>query len=123
MQNPRCEPIPADQGGMASRPDAWSGLTRFTKARIALGRAGGSWRTETLLEFRLAHAQARDAVGKAFEPGALEAQLHQSGYESARLSTAAQSPAEFLKRPDLGRSLAEESRRLLTQNAAIWAGR
>jgi ethanolamine ammonia-lyase small subunit len=98
-------------------------LTRFTRARIALGRAGASWRTETLLDFRLAHAQARDAVCRPFDPDSLERQLRQSGLESVQLSTEAQSHADFLKRPDLGRRLSQESRRLLAENAAAWSGR
>jgi ethanolamine ammonia-lyase small subunit len=76
-----------------------------------------------LLEFRLAHAQARDAVGKVFAPDAMEAQLRQSGYETVRLLTAADSHALFLKRPDLGRRLSEDSRRWLILNASSWEGR
>ncbi|HTV54442.1 MAG TPA: ethanolamine ammonia-lyase light chain EutC, partial [Terriglobia bacterium] len=55
--------------------DPWVGLTRLTPARIALGRAGASWRTETLLAFRLAHAQARDAVSRTFDPDTVEQEL------------------------------------------------
>jgi ethanolamine ammonia-lyase small subunit len=123
MPNPNLESIPVPPGNAPSHSDAWSGLTRFTNARIARGRAGGSWRTETLLEFRLAHAQARDAVGKTFAPDALEADLHQAGYETLRLSTAVNEPALFLKRPDLGRKLSDDSRRLLIQKADAWADR
>ena len=107
----------------ASRPDSWAELTQFTGARIALGRAGASWRTQTLLNFRLAHAQARDAVGRPFDADNVEPQLRQLGCETARLSTEAKSRALFLQRPDLGRKLSEESRRFLTQNSSAWAGR
>lgn len=86
-------------------------------------RAGGSWRTESLLEFRLAHAQARDAVGKLFEPEGLEAELNAAGYETMRLATAVNEHALFLKRPDLGRRLSEDSRKLLMQKAEAWAAR
>ncbi|HTV40009.1 MAG TPA: ethanolamine ammonia-lyase subunit EutC [Candidatus Sulfotelmatobacter sp.] len=103
--------------------DSWVGLTQFTTARIAPGRAGASWRTKTLLAFRLAHAQARDAVCRPFDPNAVERQLQQLGYEIARLSTKAQSRMDFLKRPDLGRTLSEESRQFLKQNGAKWSGR
>lgn len=106
----------------STQRDAWSGLASLTSARIALGRAGGSVRTETLLQFRLDHARARDAVGKTFELDALETQLHQSGCETARLTTGARSHTLFLQRPDLGRTLSEESRKCLAQNAA-WHGR
>jgi ethanolamine ammonia-lyase small subunit len=123
MQNPGPEPAFSDVKAVAPRPDAWSALTRFTSARIALGRAGGSWRTETLLGFRLAHAQARDAVCQLFAPDAIEAQLRQSGYETVRLSTAVDLHPLFLKRPDLGRRLSKESRQFLVQGAAAWVGR
>jgi len=105
------------------KTDPWVGLTRFTPARIALGRAGASWRTETLLAFRLAHAQARDAVWRPFDPNTVQHQLQQLGYDTVSLSTKTQSRAEFLKRPDLGRSLSEESRQFLKQNLTAWAGR
>jgi ethanolamine ammonia-lyase small subunit len=98
-------------------------LARFTRARIALGRAGGSWRTQTLLDFRLAHAQARDAVAREFAVEALEAQIRQAGYETARLSTGAGTRAAFLKRPDLGQILSEESRRFLREKAAFFGAR
>jgi ethanolamine ammonia-lyase small subunit len=103
--------------------DSWVGLTQFTPARIAFGRAGTSWRTETLLAFRLAHAQARDAVCRPFDPGTVERPLQQMGYETARLSTRAQSRTDFLKRPDLGRTFSDESRQFLKDNSATWSGR
>lgn len=104
-------------------PDSWVDLRRFTSARIALGRAGASWRTETLLAFRVAHARARDAVCRPFDAPAVERQLQQLGCETALLSTKARSRADFLKRPDLGRTLSEESRLFLKQNRPTWAGR
>ena len=123
MHPPPPEPLPSKQGTSATGPDAWCALNQFTSARIALGRAGGSWRTETLLQFRLAHAQARDAVGKGFEPELIKSQLRASGYETVRLATAATTSAEFLKRPDFGRRLSVVSRQCLIQNTSAWAGR
>jgi ethanolamine ammonia-lyase small subunit len=76
-----------------------------------------------LLSFRLAHAQARDAVWRPFVADSVGQQLRQLGHETVQLSTGAQSRDTFLKRPDLGRKLSEESRRLVTQRAAEWAGR
>jgi ethanolamine ammonia-lyase small subunit len=123
MPRPPREIALPGQPSAASRPDSWVALTRFTRARIALGRAGASWRTETLLNFRLAHAQARDAVCRPFDPDSIEQQLRSLGYETMRLSTEAQWRDVFLKRPDLGRKLSEASRQLLTQSAEAWSGR
>lgn len=121
MLQPR--PETESTGKPAVAPDSWGALKRFTAARIALGRAGTSWRTETLLDFRLAQAWARDAVCRAFDADLVERQLRELNYETARLSTAAKSQATFLKRPDLGRKLSEESRHFLAQNASAWSGR
>lgn len=123
MLPPQHETAPSEPQRAVSRPDSWAALKQFTRARIALGRAGGSWRTETLLDFRLALAQARDAVCRPFDPDSVERQLHELGYETARLSTAAQSRSVFLKRPDLGRQLSEVSWQLVSQNSAAWSGR
>ncbi len=89
--------------------DPWLGLSRHTAARIALGRAGGSVRTETLLEFRLAHARAKDAVALPFDAAALQAELSQNGIETFPLRTRAGDRRSFLLRPDLGRSLDPEA--------------
>jgi ethanolamine ammonia-lyase small subunit len=100
----------------ANKPDSWTALARFTGARIALGRAGGSWRTKTLLDFNLAHAQARDAVGKPLDADSVENQIRAAGFETARLSTQADSHRIFLKRPDRGRNLSDSARDLLAKN-------
>ena len=84
--------------------DPWEHLRRWTPARIALGRAGGSLPTQALLEFRLAHARAIDAVHLSFDPATLA---------SVRLSTRAADRTTYLLRPDLGRVLTAESHRRL----------
>ncbi|HEV7404498.1 MAG TPA: ethanolamine ammonia-lyase subunit EutC [Chthoniobacteraceae bacterium] len=94
-------------------PDPWVELRRRTAARIALGRTGGSQPTRGQLEFRLAHARARDAVLSAFDAPGLAARLGGLAVESA-----AAGRAEYLQRPDLGRTLSPASRALLTREAA-----
>ncbi len=105
------------------RADTWTALSRFTSARIALGRAGGSVRTESLLDFRLSHARARDAVQREFHVEALGAALGRAGMETVRLDTAAPDRRTFLVRPDLGRRLAPESRAALVARRVLWGAR
>ena len=100
-------------GDMTSREDSWSDLRRFTTARIALGRAGGSPLTRELLKFRFDHALARDAVHAAFDAGDIEKQLVPCGLPSLQVRTQAPSTDHFLRRPDHGRLLDPESQRLL----------
>jgi ethanolamine ammonia-lyase small subunit len=96
----------------AHRNDPWAGLRRWTSARIALGRAGGSLPTRPLLEFRWAHARAMDAVEQPFDASAFAAKCNGIG-----LHTVASDPVTYLQRPDLGRVLSEDSR----QQLEAWA--
>ncbi len=112
---------------MTSSPPAasnpWQALRAHTAARIALGRTGGSLRTESLLEFRLAHAGARDAVNAPFDLAALEENFHDLGLATQRLATAARDRNTYLVRPDFGRTLAPESAEALQAAAPAWGRR
>lgn len=88
-----------------SSPDPWERLRELTHARIALGRAGGSLPTRAWLDFKLAHAKARDAVAADLDVERLELALGRLGMACVRTRSAASSLAEFLRRPDLGRAL------------------
>jgi ethanolamine ammonia-lyase small subunit len=92
----------------------WTRLRSFTKARLALGRAGDSLPTSEVLEFSLAHAQARDAVHNALDVETLANNLTTSGFESIAVQSAVRDRAEYLRRPDLGRRLNDRSRSRLT---------
>lgn len=89
--------------------DSWIGLSRFTRARIALGRSGHAVPTKAMLDFQLAHAEARDAVHLPWDVIAFAEQLRQMGEEALLLNTAVTDRYEYLRRPDLGRILTEES--------------
>jgi ethanolamine ammonia-lyase small subunit len=88
----------------------WTRLRSFTNARLALGRAGDSLPTSEVLDFALAHAQARDAVHNALDVENLACGLKASGFESIAVQSAARDRAEYLRRPDLGRKLNDASR-------------
>ncbi len=90
-------------------PDPWTALRRHTLARIALGRTGASLPTAEWLRFAEAHALARDAVHTPLDVPALVAALRQHGIEPAVVASAAADRATYLRRPDLGRRLAEAS--------------
>jgi ethanolamine ammonia-lyase small subunit len=75
-------------------------LRAFTPARVALGRAGHSLPTAELLRFQLDHARARDAVYEALDPASL-------GLPHVLVRSAAPDRATYLRRPDLGRRLAD----------------
>lgn len=101
----------------AVEPDPWNPLRNVTSARIALGRSGGSLPTNEVLDFRLAHARARDAVLSAFDPEALASELRALNTEVIVVQSAARDRAEFLQRPDFGRRLSAASRALLAEHA------
>ena len=94
--------------------DPWRDFSTLTAARIALGRAGGSVPTRELLDFGLAHARARDAVQMPFDADGLVAEMELAGLKAIALDSAATSRDEYLRRPDLGRRLSDESRDRLT---------
>jgi ethanolamine ammonia-lyase small subunit len=95
--------------------DPWQALRRHTAARIGLGRVGASMPTAELLRFGLAHAQARDAVHSALDAAALAAALQAQGFETLQAASMAPDRERYLLRPDLGRSLHADSRKLLEQ--------
>jgi ethanolamine ammonia-lyase small subunit len=78
-------------------------LRNFTPARVAQGRTGHSLPTAELLRFQLDHARARDAVYQELDAASL-------GLPHMLLRSAAHDRGEYLRRPDLGRRLSEESR-------------
>lgn len=93
-----------------------SRLRAFTPARVGLGRTGVSEHTRDVLEFQLAHAQARDAVHARMDAAAMQAAMAAVANAAAiRLRSAAPDRTTYLQRPDLGRKLNEDSRQTLAR--------
>jgi ethanolamine ammonia-lyase small subunit len=89
--------------------DSWSGLRQFTPARIALGSAGHAVPMEEVLRFRLAHAQAREAVYAVCDFNTIAEELEKMAVPFVHLHSQAQDRNSYLQRPDLGRKLDESS--------------
>jgi ethanolamine ammonia-lyase small subunit len=97
--------------------DPWAGLRRLTPARIGLARSGASLATGPLLELRLAHARARDAVHAPLDEDRLRTDLAALGLPVLAVASAALDRQQYLMRPDLGRQLAHDSTELLANHA------
>lgn len=93
--------------------DFWAGLSRNTPARIALGRVGSGLPTQQVLDFSMAHAQARDAVHTPFDGDGVQAAIRALGFETRRVTSAAPDRSTYLRRPDYGRRLSDSSRAAL----------
>jgi ethanolamine ammonia-lyase small subunit len=106
---------------LAVPADPWHDLRRFTPARLALGRTGGSAPTAALLAFNLDHALARDAVHAPFDAASLAAALSAlpAAPEVLPLATVAPDRATFLRRPDQGGQLDPSSAARLEAQAAL----
>ncbi|MEE9356107.1 MAG: ethanolamine ammonia-lyase light chain EutC [Methylococcaceae bacterium] len=89
--------------------DPWAELKQYTSARIALGRAGGSLPTKAWLDFKLAHAKARDAVHCEFNSKKLLVDLKELKEKVLVVNSKVNDRAAFLQRPDLGRLLHKDS--------------
>ena len=87
------------------QPDPWVNLKEFTAARIALGRTGTAEPLQALLQFRLAHALARDAVYAVLNQHMLLNELQALHCASCTLQTQAAGRSEYLQYPDKGRRL------------------
>ncbi|HEY3391380.1 MAG TPA: ethanolamine ammonia-lyase subunit EutC [Lacipirellulaceae bacterium] len=98
-----------DRNTLVTR-DPWANLRSATPARIALGRAGGSLPTREWLDFKSAHAAARDAVHCAFDAEQLAAEVKALDVDVVVVDSAVGDRHTYLQRPDLGRRLDERSR-------------
>lgn len=83
---------------------------QVTPARIGVGRAGLRPLTKSWLKFRYDHASAVDAVNSEVSNHFIEKMQWKV------LKTKAQDQETYIRRPDLGRKLCEQSREFVIQN-------
>ena len=88
-------------------------LQEFTSARIAIGRVGTSIPLKQSLEFKLAHAHARDAVYSELDTNNLTDTLKEFDLPVLHLHSRVNDRRQYLQRPDLGRRLNDGSLDLL----------
>lgn len=96
-----------------AQQDMWQTLKQFTDARIALGRVGGSLPTQATLDFKLSHAEAKDAVYASLNTTEMIAALAPFDLPIFSVSSQAKDKSTYLKRPDLGRCLDLKSKQIL----------
>ncbi|WP_285293845.1 ethanolamine ammonia-lyase subunit EutC [Aureimonas altamirensis] len=97
----------------AVAPTRLDELRDRTEARISLGAAGSGIPTRAALRFNLDHARAREAVWTGMDAAALRTALGPAGDSAIEVHSAASDRAEYLRRPDLGRTLSADSRAAL----------
>lgn len=119
-RSPPSDPCAAAEHGTAGpEHDAlWAGLRRLTVARIGLKRAGASLATAPLLDFKLAHALARDAVREPLDEARLIADVSALGLPVLAVASAAEDKQRYLMRPDLGRRLAPDAKATLARHGS-----
>src|SRR5215468_10307940 len=113
-------PSPRPQAGEDRAEDVtlWAYLRSLTAARIGLKRAGASLATTPLLDFKLAHARARDAVREPLDEARLIADLAGLGLPVVAVASVADGRQQYLTRPDLGRRLAPSAQATLAPHGS-----
>src|SRR5687768_14864725 len=110
-------PAPPDRPPSLAEQGPWAALRTFTAARIGLARAGASLATAPLLDVRLAHARARDAVHEPLDVSRLATDLAALNLAVVHAESQATDRQQHLMRPDLGRRLARDSEAALSPHA------
>ncbi len=85
-------------------PPVMARILASTPARVAVGRVGPRYHTNTMLRFRADHAAAKDAVLSEVDPELL------ARLGMFEVASKAPDKATFLQRPDLGRTLSDEGK-------------
>lgn len=98
-------------------------LRGITPARVSLAQTGVSITTRDTLAFALDHAQARDAVHTTLSVPTMMAELQARGLKAIAVKSAAEDRSNYLRRPDLGRTLNETSRTALKHARSVVAAK
>jgi len=99
--------------------DAWSCLKKLTPARIGLGKTGISVPAKEMLQFKMDHAHARDAVFSLLDVEKLLTELQSFHLPVYVLKSRAADKHIYLKRPDLGRRLNQDSMNELNNSGQV----
>jgi ethanolamine ammonia-lyase small subunit len=95
--------------------DPWEDLKTFTNARIALGSTGNAIPLDEVLQFRFAHAKAKDAIDSELDIDALKEEIESWDFPVWVVKSQVSYRNEYLQRPDLGRKLDDSSEKLLRE--------
>ena len=109
-----------DQPPQRLSDDFWTDLRQLTAARIGLSRSGASLATAPLLDLKLAHSRARDAVLEPLDTARLAADLGGLSDPVLTVTSAAEQRLQYLMRPDLGRRLDAQAEAALKPHAGRW---
>ena len=90
-----------------------------TPARLLVGQAGPAYRTATWLKLREDHAAARDAVRAEVDLLSAFGEERIDRFQLFDTQTRAGSKDEYLRRPDLGRKLSDDSAELVRTNCQV----
>jgi len=91
----------------AHNPSVNSDMVKQTAARVCQGRAGPRPRTRSLLRFLADHSRSKDTVVNEVAPEWLETQ------NLWEVQTRVADKSEYLRRPDLGRQLSDEAKKII----------
>jgi ethanolamine ammonia-lyase small subunit len=101
---------------LAPPPDPVERALARTAARVLVGRSGPAYRTSTWLKLREDHAAARDAVQAEVDLGRDFGADRIAALGLFEVRTRANTKAEYLRRPDLGRKLAPDAVEIVRAN-------
>ncbi len=111
----------SDPQWLTEVPPPLAALLARTPARVLAGRAGASYPTTPQLALRRDHAAARDAVHAEVDLARDLGEDCVGRFGLFEVATRAAGKGAYLMRPDLGRQLSDEARRLVTENCPAGA--